>query len=73
MHQIYECARVQALSRFWRTIPPGVMITLDTVTSEPAPPILKCVVQQHNKCAGVYATVLTPGEIRSGDGIHLEG
>ena len=49
-----------------------VMITLDPTTSEQAPQILKCVVQQHNKCAGVYATVLTPGEVRSGDGISLE-
>ena len=49
-----------------------VMITLDPTTSEPAPQILKCVVQQHNKCAGVYATVLTSGEVRTGDGINLE-
>jgi len=49
-----------------------VMITLDPTTSAPAPQILKCVVQQHNKCAGVYATVLTPGELRTGDGISLE-
>ncbi|SPE27717.1 putative Uncharacterized Fe-S protein [Acidobacteriia bacterium SbA2] len=49
-----------------------VVITLDPATSEPAPQILKCVVQQHNKCAGVYATVLTPGEVRTGDGVNLE-
>ena len=48
------------------------MITLDPTTSEQAPQILKCVVQQHNKCAGVYATVLTSGEVRTGDGINLE-
>ena len=49
-----------------------MMITLDPATSESTPPILKCVVQQHNKCAGVYATALTPGEVRAGDSIHLE-
>lgn len=49
-----------------------VMITLDPTTTGPAPQILKCVVQQHNKRAGVYATVLTPGEVRTGDGINLE-
>jgi uncharacterized protein YcbX len=49
-----------------------MMITLDPATSESAPAILKCVVQQHNRCAGVYATVLTPGEVRAGDSIHLE-
>jgi uncharacterized protein YcbX len=49
-----------------------VMITLDPATGESTPSILKCVVQQHNKCAGVYATVLTPGEVRAGDSIALE-
>ncbi len=49
-----------------------VMITLDPTTTKPAPQVLKCVVQLHNKCAGVYATVLTPGEVRTGDEINLE-
>lgn len=49
-----------------------VMTTLDPATGESTPSILKCIVQQHNKCAGVYATVLTPGEVRSGDAIVLE-
>ena len=49
-----------------------VMITLDPATSQPAPQVLKCVVQQHNKCAGVYATALTAGEVRTGDPIILE-
>lgn len=50
-----------------------VMITLDPATGERAPQILKCVVQQHNKCAGVYATALAPGDVRAGDPIYLEG
>lgn len=49
-----------------------VMITLDPATGESNPGVLKCVVQQHNKCAGVYATVLTPGDVRAGDPIKLE-
>jgi hypothetical protein len=49
-----------------------VMITLDPATSQRAPQVLKCVVQQHNKCAGVYATALTAGEVRAGDPILLE-
>jgi uncharacterized protein YcbX len=49
-----------------------VMITLDPATGESTPSILKCVVQQHNKCAGIYATVLTPGEVRAGDAVTLE-
>jgi len=49
-----------------------VMITLDPATGESSPGVLKCVVQQHSKCAGVYATVLTPGEVRAGGSIKLE-
>jgi len=49
-----------------------VIMTLDPDTSEPAPQILKCLAQQHDKCAGVYATVLTPGDVRAGDSISLE-
>lgn len=49
-----------------------MMITLDPATSQPAPQILKCVAQQHNNRAGVYATVLTAGEVHAGDAVHLE-
>jgi len=49
-----------------------VMITLDPVTAQPSPQVLKCVVQQHDKCAGVYATVVTAGEVRRDDPVILE-
>ena len=49
-----------------------VMITLDPATGESSPEILKCVAQQHGQSAGIYATVLTPGEVRTGDPIVLE-
>jgi uncharacterized protein len=49
-----------------------MMITLDPASAEPSPEILRCVVQQHKQCAGVYATVLTPGEVRVGDKLSLE-
>jgi uncharacterized protein len=49
-----------------------VMITLDPSTGESSPEILKCVVQKHGQSAGIYATVLTPGEVRVGDPILLE-
>lgn len=49
-----------------------VMISLDPATGESSPEILKCVVQKHGKCAGIYATVLAPGEMRTGDPILLE-
>jgi uncharacterized protein len=49
-----------------------VMITLDPETTVPSPQILRCLVQQHGQCAGIYGTVLTPGEVRNGDVIWLE-
>jgi uncharacterized protein len=49
-----------------------VMITLDPATGQSSPEILKCVVQKHGQSAGIYATVLTPGEVRVGDPIFLE-
>jgi MOSC domain-containing protein len=49
-----------------------VMITLDPATGESSPEILKCVVQKYGQNAGIYATVLTPGEVRAGDSILLE-
>jgi uncharacterized protein YcbX len=49
-----------------------VMITLDPDTTTSNPNILRSVVQLHEQCAGVYGTVLAPGEIRAGDEIWLE-
>jgi|SRR5208282_2245159 len=50
-----------------------VIITLDPESGESSPSILRCVAQQHEQCAGVYGTVLTPGEVRAGDPVWLEG
>ena len=49
-----------------------VMITFDPATGEQSPSVLKCVVQKHGQSAGVYATVLTPGEVRVGDVVRPE-
>jgi hypothetical protein len=49
-----------------------MMIALDPATTESSPAVLKCVVQRHNRCAGIYATVLTAGEVRTGDDVVLE-
>jgi hypothetical protein len=49
-----------------------VMITLNPQSAESSPSVLRCVVQQHEQCAGVYGTVLTPGEVRVGDPVWLE-
>ncbi|HXJ95066.1 MAG TPA: MOSC N-terminal beta barrel domain-containing protein [Terriglobia bacterium] len=61
-------ARIAAIKVDQRCVIPS----LDPATGESAPQILKCIVQQHDNCAGVYATVLTRGEVRTGDGVHLE-
>jgi uncharacterized protein YcbX len=49
-----------------------MMITLDPATAKPSPAVLRCVAQQHKQCAGVYATVLTPGDVGVGDTVSLE-
>jgi uncharacterized protein YcbX len=49
-----------------------MMITLDPESAKPSPKVLRCVAQQHERCAGVYGTVLTPGEARIGDMVWLE-
>jgi len=50
-----------------------VIITLDPDSGESRPSVLRCVAQQHEQCAGVYGTVLTPGEVRTGDPVWVEG
>jgi uncharacterized protein len=49
-----------------------MMITLDPTTAKPSPLVLRCLVQQHKQCAGVYASVLTSGEVRVGDTVSME-
>jgi len=49
-----------------------VVITLDPESALSSPGILQSVVQKHDQCAGVYGTVLTPGEVRMGDLVWLE-
>jgi uncharacterized protein len=46
-----------------------MMITLDPESAIPSPSVLRTVVRQHDQCAGVYGTILTPGEVRVGDSI----
>jgi uncharacterized protein YcbX len=49
-----------------------VIITLDPATGQASPAVLRSVVQQHAQCAGVYAVVITPGDVRVGDAVSLE-
>jgi uncharacterized protein YcbX len=66
--RIGETARVAITEADQRCM----MITLDPENVESSPSVLRCVVQQHEKCAGVYGTVLTAGEVRLGDSVWLE-
>jgi MOSC domain-containing protein YiiM len=50
-----------------------MIITLDPDSAKSSPHVLRYVVQQHKQWAGVYGTVLTPGDVRIGDPIWLEG
>lgn len=50
-----------------------MMISIDSRTTQSNPIVLKRVVQNHAKCAGVYATVIAPGEVRLGDLVTIEG
>jgi hypothetical protein len=49
-----------------------VIITLDPETAASSPAILRYVAQHHDRRAGVYGTVLAPGETRVGDPVWLE-
>lgn len=49
-----------------------VMITLDPDTAQANAEVLKAVATRFANRAGVYATVLTPGEVKPGDPVHLE-
>jgi hypothetical protein len=49
-----------------------VMTTTDPENLDSNPQVLRCIVQHDNKCAGVYATVLTPGLVYEGDTLSLE-
>ncbi|HUD21210.1 MAG TPA: MOSC N-terminal beta barrel domain-containing protein [Acidobacteriaceae bacterium] len=66
--RVGDTARIAILKADQRCM----MISLDPVSAKSNPAVQRCVVQQHNNCAGVYAAVLTPGEIRIGDTVSLE-
>ncbi|HEY7293487.1 MAG TPA: MOSC N-terminal beta barrel domain-containing protein [Dehalococcoidia bacterium] len=48
-----------------------MMITLDPDSAAATPEILRTVAGRHGNCAGVYASVIRPGTIRTGDAVEL--
>ncbi len=48
------------------------MTTIDPATAATAPAVLRTIVERHDGCAGLYASVLATGTIRVGDGVYLE-
>jgi uncharacterized protein YcbX len=50
-----------------------VMVNLDPDTAEPDSGVLKAVVRMNGNCAGVYGTVVRPGDLRVGQVVVLGG
>jgi uncharacterized protein YcbX len=48
------------------------VITIDPVTGERAPEILRAVVRDRGGCLGVYATTVEPGTVALGDAVGVE-
>ncbi|MGH9328570.1 MAG: MOSC domain-containing protein [Terriglobia bacterium] len=49
-----------------------MMITLDPASAEATPEILRSVTRRHEQRAGIYATVLTAGEVHAGADVMFE-
>lgn len=49
-----------------------MIINLDPKDAKMNPEVLRSVARQHEKCAGIYATVLTAGKIEVGDRVVFE-
>jgi len=49
-----------------------VVITIDPVTAERRPSILRTVVDERQGCLGVYGTAVEPGNVAVNDTVHIE-
>ena len=65
--QVGDAARLTVVRRDKRC----VMTTIDPTTAETEPAVLRTIVQRHEQCAGVFASVITSAAIRVGDPIYL--
>jgi uncharacterized protein YcbX len=50
-----------------------VMVNLDPDTAEPDSVVMKAIVRMNGNCAGVYGTVVRPGDLRVGQVVTLGG
>jgi uncharacterized protein len=50
-----------------------VMVNVDPVTTERDASVLKAIARERDACLGVYASVVTPGRIATGDAVVLAG
>jgi uncharacterized protein YcbX len=50
-----------------------VMVNLDPDTAEPDSEVMKTIVRMNGNCAGVYGSVVRPGDLRIGQVVSLEG
>lgn len=48
-----------------------VVTTVDPVTSERDPAVLRTIAQERDACLGVYGTTVTPGRVRVGDTVTI--
>jgi uncharacterized protein len=49
------------------------IVTVDPVTSERNPAVLRAIAQQRDTCMGVYGSTVTPGRVAVGDPVVVEG
>ncbi len=49
-----------------------VVITIDPLTAERNPSILRTVAQDHEGCLGVYGTTVEPGRIALDDAVFID-
>ena len=50
-----------------------VIVTMDPQTGARDPAILRQIAKRRDSCAGVYASVVTPGRVTVGDAVVVEG
>lgn len=55
-----------------RRDPRCVIVTIDPLSGQRDPQVLRSIAQHRDGCAGVYGTTVTPGRLTVGDAVILE-